>query len=337
MLSFFRNERISVAESRDMQTPKAVHSDILLHAEDLEKSFSGTRVVAGISFDLRRGEILGILGPNGAGKTTTVGMLYGFVSPDRGRILLNGVDVQRNPREARRGVGVVTQENNLDRDFSVTDSLYLFAHHFKLRGAAARKRVKEVMESTGLMPHAEKASEQLSGGFQRRFVLARALLNKPDIVFLDEPTTGLDPEARQDFWRLISELKADGVGILLTTHYMDEAERLCDRLILMRDGKQIDQGSPAELIQKIAGAQVYEIEGLSEQSLQHVSEQFGLWHRALGSAFVLSLAAGQEQEIWNRLEALGASRLTKRRSDLQDVFLYLTGTRLSGGTSRHHS
>ncbi|MFN8392153.1 MAG: ABC transporter ATP-binding protein [Bdellovibrionota bacterium] len=306
------------------------NGDVLLHASGLSKSYGKSQVVHDFSLELRSGEILGILGPNGAGKTTIVGMLYGFIKPGSGSVHIQGYDLLENPRTARSAVGVVTQENNLDRDFSVEESLIHFAHHYRLLGAAGKRAVADAMERVGLTAFAKQSTESLSGGYQRRFVLARALLNKPKIVFLDEPTTGLDPEARQDCWRMIAELKADGAGVLLTTHYMDEAERLCDRLILIREGRQIDHGSPSALINRIVGETVLEVEGIPEAALKALTARFDIWYRPLGSGAVLPLRKDIEPQIWAAVDAEAPKRLTKRKADLQDVFLSLTGSELSG-------
>jgi lipooligosaccharide transport system ATP-binding protein len=236
-----------------------------LSVYDLWKSYGDHTVVQGVNFTLNPGEILGLLGPNGAGKTTTVGMLYGAVIPSRGFVQLGENQIQAQGRQARSSMGIVTQEDNLDPDFTVFENLTFFAHHYRITGKAARKRAGELLAQVGLQDYANNRVDELSGGMKRRLVLARSLINYPQVVFLDEPTTGLDPDARQDFWRLVSELKQNGCGVLLTTHYMDEAQRLCDRLILLQHGKMIDQGSPDELIERTVGREVAEIEGILNQ------------------------------------------------------------------------
>jgi lipooligosaccharide transport system ATP-binding protein len=291
---------------------------------DLYKQYGETPVVQEVSFTLNFGEILGLLGPNGAGKTTIVGMLYGGVAPNRGFVQLGSSQVQSDGRTARAKMGIVTQEDNLDPDFSVFENLLYFAHHYHLTGKAARKRVGELLAQVNLEEHARKRIDELSGGMKRRLVLARALINHPHVVFLDEPTTGLDPDARQEFWKLVIDLKQQGCGVLLTTHYMDEAQRLCDRLLLLQQGQVIDQGTPAELIERTIGKEVVEIEGVDETRLQALATQFNTWCRPFGSGYLLALPEAHTP-LWDHLVATEPQRLTRRHANLEDVFLRLTG------------
>jgi len=299
-----------------------------LTAHDLWKSYGDRTVVQGVNFILKPGEILGMLGPNGAGKTTTVGMLYGAVVPSRGFVQLGQNQIQAQGRASRASMGIVTQEDNLDPDFTVFENLIFFAHHYRIIGKAARKRAGELLAQVGLQDYALHRIDELSGGMKRRLVLARALINYPQVVFLDEPTTGLDPNARQDFWRLVTQLKQNGCGVLLTTHYMDEAQRLCDRLILLQQGKMIDQGTPTELIERTAGREVVEIEGISEPTLQQLAHQAGTWYRPFGSSYLIGLPIENPQPLWEQLSATAPTRLTRRRTNLEDVFLRLTGASL---------
>lgn len=164
---------------------------------------------------------------------------------------------------------------------------------------------------------------------KRRLVLARALINQPQVVFLDEPTTGLDPDARQDFWRLVSQLKQNGCGVLLTTHYMDEAQRLCDRLLLLQQGKMLDQGTPTELIERTVGLEVVEIAGISESFIQQLAQQAGTWYRPFGTSYLVGLPVDNPQSLWEQLNAIVPDQLTRRRTNLEDVFLRLTGAALA--------
>jgi lipooligosaccharide transport system ATP-binding protein len=299
-----------------------------LTAYDLWKTYGQKQVVQGVNFTLNPGEILGLLGPNGAGKTTTVGMLYGSVIPSRGFVQLGQHQVQVQGRIARASMGIVTQEDNLDPDFTVFENLVYFAHHYRITGKAARHRAGELLAQVALQDYGSNRVDELSGGMKRRLVLARALINHPQVVFLDEPTTGLDPDARQDFWKLVSQLKQSGCGVLLTTHYMDEAQRLCDRLILLQQGKMIDQGTPEELIERTVGREVVEIEGIDEQILQQLATQAGTWYRPFGTSYLIGLPVNHPQFIWEQLSATAPERLTRRRTNLEDVFLRLTGTSL---------
>lgn len=300
-----------------------------LVAQDLWKSYGDRPVVQGISFRLDPGEILGLLGPNGAGKTTTLGMLYGVVIPSRGFVQLGAWQMQKQGRQARHWMGIVTQDDNLDPEFTAIENLTCFAHHYGLRGRVATQRAGELLAQVGLQAYGQYTPDQLSGGLRRRLVLARALLNSPQVVFLDEPTTGLDPDARQDFWKLVSKLKQRGCAVLLTTHYMDEAQRLCDRLLLLQQGQIIDQGSPDQLIERIVGQDVVEITGVTEAWLQELAAQFKLWYRSFGNGYLLALPAEGVQHLWEQLVNAQPLSLTRRRANLEDVFLRLTGAALA--------
>ena len=295
-----------------------------LVAHALSKQYGETPVVQDVSFTLNFSEILGLLGPNGAGKTTIVGMLYGGVAPSRGFVQFGSTQVESDGRTARAKMGIVTQEDNLDPDFSVFENLLHFAHHYRLIGKAARTRVGELLAQVRLEEHAQKRIDELSGGMKRRLVLARALINHPHVVFLDEPTTGLDPDARQEFWKLVIDLKQQGCGVLLTTHYMDEAQRLCDRLLLLQQGQVIDQGTPIELIDRTIGKEVVEIEGVDEAALQVLATRFNTWCRPFGSGYLLALPIAPTP-LWDHLVAAQPQRLTRRHANLEDVFLRLTG------------
>jgi len=302
---------------------------LVLVAHDLWKNYGDRAVVSGVNFTLNPGEILGLLGPNGAGKTTTVGMLYGSVVPSRGFVQLGQQQVQLQGAQSRYFIGIVTQEDNLDPDFSVLENLIYFAHHYRITGNAARLRAGELLARVGLQEYAKQRIDELSGGLKRRLVLARALINRPHIVFLDEPTTGLDPDARQDFWRLVSQLRQEGCGVLLTTHYMDEAQRLCDRLLLLQQGKVIDQGTPAELIERTVGREMVEIEGVAESLLQQLANQAGTWYRPFGNSYLIALPINNPQSLWEQLAASEPRTLIRRRANLEDVFLRLTGASLA--------
>ena len=301
-----------------------------LKAYDLWKSYGKRTVVQGVEFSLSPGEILGLLGANGAGKSTTVGMLYGSVIPSRGFVQIDKYQVQSQGRKARRLMGIVTQEDNLDPDFTVRENLIYFAHYYRITGKAARERAAQLLAQVGLQDYAKNRIDELSGGLKRRLVLARAMINHPQVVFLDEPTTGLDPDARQQFWRLVSELKQSGCGVLLTTHYMDEAQRLCDRLLLLEQGKVIDQGTSTELIERRVGQEVVEIEGISEQMLSKIASQYHTWYRPFGSSYIVALPSVNPQPLWEELGATKPLLIKRRRANLEDVFLRLTGTSLEG-------
>ncbi|NJK63597.1 MAG: ABC transporter ATP-binding protein [Synechococcaceae cyanobacterium SM2_3_1] len=300
----------------------------MLVATDLHKSYGQVEVVRGIDLTLASGQVLGLLGPNGAGKSTTVGMLYGLVKPTRGQVQLKDFDVHRQGALARRYMGVVTQDNNLDPDLDVLDNLLFFARHYRLVGREAQHRAAELLEIVNLLGRERSSVDSLSGGMQRRLVLARALLNHPLVIFLDEPTTGLDPDARQEFWRLVVQLKHRGHGVLLTTHYMDEAERLCDHLMLLQEGRVVDQGTPQDLIKRTIGEEVVEVEGLTAEVMETLAVEANTWWQPFSTGYLMVLPDSDPQAVIMRIESLHPTRLLQRRANLEDVFLRLTGVRL---------
>jgi lipooligosaccharide transport system ATP-binding protein len=225
---------------------------------ELRKSYDGRVAVDGIDFSVDAGTCFGFLGPNGAGKTTTMKMIYGLASVGGGELRVLGLDVASQRREVKAHLGVVPQETNLDGEFTVLDNLLVQAAYFGIPRREAEPRARELLEFTQLAERAEDRIEVLSGGMKRRLLVARALINEPDIVVLDEPTTGLDPQARLAVWRALEELQGRGTTLLLTTHYMEEAARLCDRLVIMDLGRIVAEGEPVELIRE------HEAENLEE-------------------------------------------------------------------------
>jgi lipooligosaccharide transport system ATP-binding protein len=298
-----------------------------LIAHNLSKKYGEQLVVKNFSLKLQPGEVLGLLGPNGAGKSTTVSMLYGAVIPTTGQVHLGEYNLfGSESRLAKSHMGIVTQESNLDPDLDVLSNLLVFARHYRLTGHIAQNKVRELLNLVGLNEKAKANVEELSGGMKRKLILARSLVGSPKVIFLDEPTTGLDPDARQDFWKLISYLKSQGVSILLTTHYMDEAERLCDRIILMQAGEQIDWGKPAELIERTVGRKVYEVVGPSKEQIEALAEQYGVWWREFAEGYLL--VKPQDNTLETQLRQMQISKLSERDANLEDVFLKLTGRRL---------
>lgn len=235
-------------------------SEPAILAENLIKRYGDLVAVNGITFDVPPNQCFGILGPNGAGKTTTIRMIHCRFAPDGGRLLVLGMDVTKHAREIKARIGLVPQENNLYEDLTLLENVELYGRFFGIKPAVARRRAKELIEFMELGAKMHEPVKALSGGMQRRAVIARALINQPELVVLDEPTTGLDPQARILLWDRLRELKAQGVTLLLTTHYMDEAQRLCDDLILMDYGTILDRGSPAELVERHVGRWVAELE-----------------------------------------------------------------------------
>jgi lipooligosaccharide transport system ATP-binding protein len=284
-------------------------------------------VVAGVSFGIAPGECFGLLGPNGAGKTTTLRLCLGLIDPDGGSIELMQRPVPGEARWARVRVGVVPQMDNLDPDFTVEENLLVYGRYFGLPQRAIRERIPRLLEFAGLAARAASRIQTLSGGMKRRLTLARALINDPDLIFMDEPTTGLDPQARHLIWERLRSLLNQGKTIFLTTHFMDEAERLAHRLAIMDRGRLIAQGAPRELIARHIEPQVVEVYG----------DGAGRWARDVG----LPLAARSERAgetvfcyaddagpLVQRLEQQDALRYLHRHANLEDVFLKLTGREL---------
>ncbi|MCX7898284.1 MAG: ATP-binding cassette domain-containing protein [Rhodocyclaceae bacterium] len=227
-------------------------STLPLIVERLVKRYDGRPVLDGLSFVIHRGECFGLLGPNGAGKTTTLRCLLGHAVPDAGRIEVLGLCVPDEARKARARIGVVPQFDNLDPDFTVAENLLVYGRYFGLSDAEISRRIPALLEFAGLSARAHASTRTLSGGMKRRLTLARALVNDPELLILDEPTTGLDPQARRLIWDNLARLTREGKTILLTTHFMDEAERLCQRLAIIDAGRIIAEGAPAELIERHA-------------------------------------------------------------------------------------
>jgi len=229
---------------------------ILLAARGLVKSLGGKRVVDGIDLRCRAGEVLGLLGPNGAGKTTTLRMCYGFLRPDAGQIHIGGHDLEREGDLARRALGVCTQDDTFDSEFTVRGNLEQTGRYYRPRPANLSRRIDALLEQFGLAPFASQKPDTLSGGYKRRLMIARAVVHQPRVVFLDEPTTGLDPQARVAVWELISSLRAEGLAVVLTTHYMDEAARLSDRLQVLQSGRVRASGVPQAVLGDVVGEHV---------------------------------------------------------------------------------
>jgi lipooligosaccharide transport system ATP-binding protein len=298
-----------------------------LHVRQLRKSYGSHEVVAGIDFDLHPGECFGLLGPNGAGKTTTLRLCLGLTEPDSGIISMFGLAVPQHAREARLRIGVVPQSDNLDPDFTVRENLLVYGRYFDLSDAAIRKRIPELLEFAGLGTRADARIQALSGGMKRRLTLARALVNDPDLIFLDEPSTGLDPQARHLIWERLRQLMNQGKTILLTTHFMDEAERLCHRLAIMDHGRMICSGAPRELIAQHIEPQVVEVFG----------DGAAAWADAFGRAAAerceitgetVFCYARDADHIVHHLDAQQGLRYLHRPANLEDVFLKLTGREL---------
>jgi lipooligosaccharide transport system ATP-binding protein len=296
----------------------------VLSAHNLQKSYAGQKVVDGMSISLNKGECFGLLGPNGAGKTTTLKMLLGLIEPDAGEAMLLGLPVPQAAREARIRVGVVPQMDNLDPDFTVAENLLVYGRYFGVKDEEIKARIPALLEFASLAHKKDVKVPTLSGGMKRRLTLARALVNDPDILFLDEPTTGLDPQARHLIWQRLHDLTVQGKTLLLTTHFMDEAERLCHRLAIMDNGQLISEGSPRELIRLNIEAEVVEVYGepAAQWATEHASQFAARFEVSGETAFCY---VDDAQLLITHLQSQSGLRYLHRPANLEDVFLKLTG------------
>jgi lipooligosaccharide transport system ATP-binding protein len=298
----------------------------VLAVGNLRKSYGGEEVVAGVSFGVAPGECFGLLGPNGAGKTTTLRLCLGLVDPDSGSIELMQRRVPGEARPARARVGVVPQMDNLDPDFTVEENLLVYGRYFGLRERTIRERIPRLLEFAGLAARAASRIQTLSGGMKRRLTLARALINDPDLIFMDEPTTGLDPQARHLIWERLKQLLAQGKTIVLTTHFMEEAERLCARLAIMDRGRFITEGSPRDLIAKHIEPHVVEVhgDGVADWALREAKPLAARVEKSGDTVFCYAADPAPLLVNLSRKDL----RYLHRPADLEDVFLKLTGREL---------
>jgi lipooligosaccharide transport system ATP-binding protein len=300
-------------------------------ASGLVKSYAGRVAVDGIEFEVEPGICFGFLGPNGAGKTTTMKMIYGLASIDGGELVVLGLDAARERRRIKQRLGVVPQETNLDGELSVRENLLVHAGYFGTAPGVAAKRADELLEFALLDGRADEPVWGLSGGMRRRLLVARALINDPELVVLDEPTTGLDPQARLAVWRALDRLKRRGVTLLLTTHYMEEAARLCDRLVIMDEGEIVTEGEPQELVVEHVGREVLELqlaEGCDPEALLAALDGRLEGHELAEDT--LMLFASDAEALLAEVDAQRFPHESAwvRRATLEDVFLRLTGRSL---------
>jgi lipooligosaccharide transport system ATP-binding protein len=302
----------------------------IVEAVGLRKRYDKQEVVCGVDFTVQPRECFGLLGPNGAGKTTTIRMLTGFAPYDAGSLTVFGLPMNAaNARAIKSRLGVAPQEENLDPDLTVAMNLRIYASYFGIAAAEARTRVAELLAFAELEDKAEVRIPTLSGGMKRRLILARALVNRPSLLVLDEPTTGLDPQARHLVWERLRELKRSGVAMLLTTHYMEEAAQLCDRLVVMDRGRIITAGTPAALIAEHVGRDVIEVatggDAAAQARVEALARPLGRVD-TVGDHVILYLNGGHDPRA--ALTALADEPLVHRRATLEDVFLTLTGREL---------
>ncbi len=302
-----------------------MHTEPVIEACDLVKQYKGITAVAGVDFQVCRGECFGLLGPNGAGKSSTVKMIYCFSPVTGGTIKVLGMDVREQPRQIKARLGVVAQENNLDPELTVMQNLLSYAGFYGIPPDAARQRAQELLNFFELADRAGQKVDTLSGGMKRKLTIARGLINNPDILILDEPTTGLDPQARHMVWQRLNNLRDRGVTLLLTTHYLDEAHQLCDRLVIMYGGKILEQGTPHELVAKHIGSEVVEVGRGSAEAGSIIGQVAQLIRGHLVVGDILYLYPVDGRELMRELGRLRLTRLSLRPGTLEDVFLKLTG------------
>lgn len=302
----------------EMNIPRPV-----IEVRNLKKYFGTFTAVDDISFTVDKGVCFGILGPNGAGKTSTIKMIYGFSPISSGDILVFGLEIKKQYRLIKSRIGVCQQDNTLDPDLTVMQNFEVFARYFNLDKKTAIDRASSLLSFFALEQRQNARATELSGGMVRRLVIARALINKPELIILDEPTTGLDPQSRHQVWERLEDLKKEGMTILLTTHYMDEAARLCDDLVIMDNGKILAQGSPQSLISEYTGENIIEI-AEPENDLRAFAREKNARQEDLGHRLIIYTETGHElyREICGRFSSKSC---LLRSATLEDVFLKLTG------------
>jgi lipooligosaccharide transport system ATP-binding protein len=302
----------------------------LIVVKNLVKQFGDFAAVNGINFSVKQGESFGLLGPNGAGKSSTMRIIGATSQRTSGEVLILGKDPEQAGPQIRAHLGVVPQQDNLDEELTCAENLYIYGRYFGLPKTAIKSKLDELLEFAQLLDKKNSKVKSLSGGMKRRLTIARALVSDPDILMLDEPTTGLDPQARHILWDRLFRLKEKGVTLLITTHHMDEAEQLCDRLIVMDKGEIMAEGSPAELIKKYSTKEVLEVRFGSDRNSQMVEKLQSLAERLEELPDRLLLYTESGEDLLAKIVAANIHPNTSlvRRSSLEDVFLRLTGRSL---------
>ena len=296
----------------------------VIRASRITKRFGEVTAVDDVSFEVRRGETYGLLGPNGAGKTTTMRMVSGLSPLSAGDLIVAGIDVSRQGREVRNVLGVVTQQDGLDTDLTVQQNLEMYSYFSGLSRRESRRRAAEVLAFFGLSDRANDDIDHLSGGMKRRLAIARAFMTEPDVIVLDEPTTGLDPQGRNLVWEKLAVLKSSGVTILMSTHYMEEAATLCDRIAIMHVGRILDEGTPDELIGRHASAEVAQLRvgpTAAAADVRSALDATGCAWRQVGNVLHILGRNGQRPQV----PSMDGVRVTYRPGNLEDVFLAVAG------------
>ncbi len=298
---------------------------VVVEAKGLTKNYNDKTIVNQISFEIYEGECFGLLGPNGAGKSTTMRMIYGQSQITQGEIFILGLNVKKHYSEIRNRIGIIPQENGLEDDFTVIDNLLTFASYFQIPFVEALARSKKLLRLVQLEEQINTPAKHLSGGMKRRLAIARSLIHKPDLLILDEPTTGLDPQSRYFLWNFLKDIKKEKKTFILTTHYMEEAEQLCDRVAIMDKGKILTIGTPSQLIATHAGTQVVEIV-LKPDEIRYYEQRLKINNfdfNTVSNGVVAYLHGTQTTE--DLFKVVHSDSLTIRKPCLNDVFLKISG------------
>lgn len=303
-----------------------ISDNTVVSARGVTKTYGSQVVVDNIGFDISRGQCFGFLGPNGAGKTTTLRIALGLTPSNDGNLTVFGLPIPEQARAVRARVGVVPQTDNLDPDFTIEENLQVYASYFGISVRVAKDRIRRLLDFAALTDRGEARTETLSGGMKRRLTIARALINDPELVVLDEPTTGLDPQARHVVWGRLNELRERGKTLILTTHYMEEAERLCDQLVIMDHGRILDSGSPRELITKHVEPEVIEVRGEASSRLQSMGNAAGCRVERMGTSLYCYMR--DPEALLAKFKGEHSMTFLHRPAGLEDVFLKLTGREL---------
>jgi len=300
----------------------------LVSAKDLRKNYGSLTAVDGISFEIQEGECFGFLGPNGAGKTTTVKMIHCVSPVTSGSLIVNGLPAHINNRALKKMTGIIPQEITLDVDLTVYENLIIFAKFFDIPKREAKKRIAGLLKFVELEAKRNSKISELSTGMKRRLLVARALLNHPKLIVADEPTTGLDPQARHLIWQRLRQLKTEGVTLILTTQYMEEAQQLCDRIVVMHQGKILKEGVPSRLVAEQIGREVVEVRVPQEEDERVIGQlaEFSSGHERVGDTLYFYCRDGQG--LMRKLVELDLHNYLTRPATLEDVFLKLTGRSL---------
>lgn len=299
------------------------NDEILIEGNNICKHFDGLKALDNVSFFVKKGEITGFLGPNGAGKTTLIKLITCTSFKTSGKLTVFGLDTEIEQKNIKARIGLVPQDNNFDPDFTVYENLFVFSRYFGISKNEAEKRIEKLLNFVELKEKRNEKVTDLSGGMKRKLIIARSLINNPELIILDEPTTGLDPQARRKIWEMIEDLKKNGKTIILTTHYMEEAEKLCDRIYIMDSGKIITSGNPKELIIKHIGTDTVEIYNCGDIKLN------GIKGKKVFFKDRIYIHTDYKKETLEMLVNICDNvKFTVRPSNLEDLFIYLTGKEL---------